>query len=57
MANTKEVKCWTVIVLNDSTGEVLTCVQNVADPHEAMAITAREKPEIEAVVKRLKGEL
>lgn len=27
MANTKEVKCWTVIALHDSTGEIYTCVQ------------------------------
>lgn len=41
-ATDKQVKCWTVIALHDSTGEVYTCVQNVAEPHEAIAITARE---------------
>lgn len=37
-----EVKCWTVIALHDSTGKVYTAVQNVAEPHEAIAMTARE---------------
>lgn len=40
--NTNEVKQWTVIVLWDETGEVTTHLQAVAEPHEAMQLTARE---------------
>lgn len=35
-------KKWTVIALDDSTGQVITCVQEAGDPHEAMRMTAIE---------------